>query len=213
MTRSGCRRIKIGAESGDQDVLDLIHKNIQVDDILKMVRLLKKHHIHNRLFTMVCFPENPERDFQKTLQIICNAKLLNPGIDVNVNFFKPIPKTPLFPLCEKNGFSYPSSMEGLINFFSGKFTAPWYDQDYHGQLDSFLNYYYPFANDRFYLNFPIKIRPLAFLLNKFIRASLIKKIKKQRMKFPESQPWFAGFMKFKNETIYLESVSTYKSRL
>ncbi|MEI6853373.1 MAG: radical SAM protein [Bacteroidota bacterium] len=213
MTRAGCRRIKIGAESGDQDVLDLIHKNIQVDDILKMVKLLQKHQIHNRIFTMVCFPGDPERDFRKTLKVICKAKLINPEIDVNVNFFKPIPKTPMFHICVSSGFSYPPTIEGLIAFFSGKFTAPWYDQDFHGQLDTFLNYYYPFTNPLFFRNFSLRKMPFAFLLNMIIYPVIVFRTRFNWMKFSSTPPWFAKIIRFKTKNSYLESVSTYKSRL
>jgi hypothetical protein len=212
MTRSGCRRIKIGAESGDQDVLDLIHKNIKVGDILKIVKLLKRHKIHTRLFTMVCFPLNPERDFRKTLDLICKAKLINKQLDVNVNFYKPIPKTPLYPLCVKQGFSYPPTISGLVDFFSEKFTAPWYKKDFHQELDTFLNFILPFTNPLYFLKFPLKQKPYAFIWNMIIFSLMNLKNILPWIKFPLKYRLF-NHLAYKNSgKSNLESVSTYKAR-
>jgi radical SAM superfamily enzyme YgiQ (UPF0313 family) len=212
ITRSGCTRIKIGAESGDQMVLDLIQKNINVKDVLKIVKLFKKHKIHTRLFTMVCFPINPERDFRKTLDLILKAKLIDPNIDVNVNFYKPIPKTTMFSICIEHGFSYPQTINGLVDFFSDKFIAPWYKNDFHYELNTFLNLILPFTNPLHFLNFPFKKRPVAFIWNIIIFFIINVRYLLPWIKLPLKHRPFKHLMYKYSEKSYLESVSTYKSR-
>ncbi|MFH0867649.1 MAG: radical SAM protein, partial [Bacteroidota bacterium] len=118
---SGCRRIKIGAESGNQEVLDLINKKIKVKDNLTIVKILKKNNIRTRFFTMVCFPVDPGKDFRQTLNLIGKAKLIDRKLDANINFFKPIPKKPLFNTCMEYGFTYPQTTIGLMDYFSKPF--------------------------------------------------------------------------------------------
>jgi radical SAM superfamily enzyme YgiQ (UPF0313 family) len=210
--QSGCRRIKIGAESGDQQVLDLINKNIRVGDNLKIVRLLKKHHISTRLFTMVCFPQDPDKDFRNTLQLIGKAKLINPRLDANINFYKPIPKTPLFKTCEDYGFVYPATTSALISFFSGKFEAPWYTRDYHKPLHQFLNFYYLFANPFFFRSFPLLWQPLAFLLNLHLYPLIYLRFTFNFVRFPFEEFLFGKIVRYSNTKKSEEFKSVYMSR-
>ncbi len=210
--KSGCKKIKIGAESGDQEILDLINKKTFVKNNLEIVRKLNKHNIDIRYFTMVCFPINPDKDFKMTLNLIGKAKLINRNLDVNINLFKPIPKTELYDLCLKHGFKYPENTDDLIVFFANKFTAPWYKSDYHKQLDDFINFYLPFTNPFFFMKFPLKLRLFAFILNIVIFPILFLRIKLNFMKFPFEARLFKKMISSGLDNNYLNSVSTFKSR-
>jgi len=210
--QSGCKKIKIGAESGDQEVLDLINKKTYVKNNLEIVKKLKKHHIHIRYFTMVCFPLNPDKDFKMTLDLIGKAKLIDRNLDVNINLFKPIPKTELFELCVERGFKYPDSTNELVDFFAKKFTAPWYKSNYHSQLDNFINFYLPFANPFFFMKFPLRSRLFIFILNMVLYPVILLRIKLNFMKFPIEAILFKKIVGLQFDKNYLNSVSTFKSR-
>lgn len=184
MYNSGCRRIKVGAESGDQEVLDLLNKKTDIKDNLKIVKLLKRYKIQTRFFTMVCFPINPDRDFWKTLNMIGKAKLIDRSMDANINYFKPIPKTPLYQLCLDSGFKYPITCEGLIDFFSKKYTAPWLKKDYQKSLDDFVNFYFLLADPKYFLRAPAKKRLFVFLMNIFFFPAIYLRFKFNLMKIP-----------------------------
>jgi len=107
MYDSGCREIYIGAESGDQYVLDIISKETKVEDNLKFVEVLSKHGIIPRFAVMICLPMNPARDVELTFEMVKKAKLINPSLVVGISFYTPYPGTDLFDLACENGFTPP----------------------------------------------------------------------------------------------------------
>jgi anaerobic magnesium-protoporphyrin IX monomethyl ester cyclase len=210
--RAGCRRIKIGAESGDQQVLDVINKKIKVKDSYTVIRMLKRNNIRTRIFTMLCFPMNPDRDFWLTMNFIGRAKLIDRNIDSNINFYKPYPKTEMYPLCAEKGFSYPGNTKGLLEMLSRQFITPWYKSDYYRHLDDFLNFYYLFASPVFFMSFPLLYRPLVFVLNMILFPAIFIRFKLNLMRFPFEARLFKRIIRLRKDVKYLETVSNFKTR-
>ncbi len=213
MYKSGCRRIKVGAESGDQEVLDLVNKRNQVKENLQIVKVLKKHNIRIRYLTMLCFPNNPDRDFWLTLNMIGKALIIDQNLAAIITFYKPIPKTPLYKLCEEKGFVSPSTTKELITSLSNKSTAPWYKRDYHKELDNYLNFYFLFLNPRYYKTFPLKYKPFIFILNMFLFPLIYFRFKFNLMKFPIEAKLFKRVTKSRKEIMFFDTISVNKSRI
>ncbi len=91
MALAGCVRIYIGAESGDQETLDLLEKRAQVEDTYRFIEMLKPYGIVPRLSTMVCLPLNPGRDFDATRDMIRRAKLMDHRLEATIFFYTPYP--------------------------------------------------------------------------------------------------------------------------
>ena len=153
MYKAGCRKIKIGVESGDQEVLDRINKKCTVEQNIEIVRLLKKYKIAVQYFTMVCFPFNPEKDFNNTLKMIGKAKTIYPELEANINYFIPIPGTQLYPIAQSYGFSFPENMPDLIEFISNDLKTPWFKDTYKEKLRYFIEFYFRFAKFGNYRNY------------------------------------------------------------
>lgn len=197
--KAGCRDIRLGSESGDQEVLDLVNKKIQVNDTLKILKLLKKFNIQNRIFLITCFPNNPEKDFWLTLNLVGKAILINPNLISKIRFFVPFANTALFDLGVEKGFVPPSSTYELMNFFAYKFTenykAPWCKKDYSKDLDNFEKFYFLLANPHYYKKFPLKKRFFILLLNWFMYPIIFIRFKFNLMKFPIEAKLFKKFLK------------------
>jgi radical SAM superfamily enzyme YgiQ (UPF0313 family) len=123
--QSGCRQIYIGAESGDQKVLDILDKRSKVEETFRFIEMLKPHGIIPRLSTMVCLPMNPSRDFDLTLEMIRRAKLLQPNLGVNVFFYTPYPGTGLYDRAREKGFVPPQRLGDWANHTLGTSNYPW----------------------------------------------------------------------------------------
>jgi radical SAM superfamily enzyme YgiQ (UPF0313 family) len=76
MKRAGCIRVKIGAESGSQRILDKVKKGITIEQIRHAVTLIKEAGLEFTLYLMIGFPTETEEEVQKTLEL---AKELNPN--------------------------------------------------------------------------------------------------------------------------------------
>lgn len=185
--KSGCRLLRIGAESGDQEVLDFINKKTKVEEIYKAVRFLKKHQIKTRFLTMCCFPLNPQKDFWNTAKLIGRSIIINPKIDPRFRFFVPIPKSELWEISVEKGFKLPPTTEEMMRFFTDCFTyhyiTPWNNTTYLKYLNNFNDFYFLWANPSFYKKFPIKYRAFAFILTGFLYPLIYLRFKTGFLKF------------------------------
>ncbi|GAB4446351.1 MAG: hypothetical protein Fur0028_00720 [Bacteroidales bacterium] len=195
--KSGCRLLRIGAESGDQEVLDFINKGITVKEIYSAVRFLKKHKIKTRFLTMSCFPLNPQKDFWNTAKLIGNSILINPELDIRFRFFVPIPESELWEISVQKGFKLPTTTEEMMRFFTNCFTyhyiTPWNNTDYLKYLNNFNNFYFLWTNPGFYKKFPMKWKPVALLLTLFLYPLIFLRFKCSLLKCHVEAILFIGF--------------------
>lgn len=147
---AGCTGIYIGAESGDQRVLDLINKKTWVADNLRFVHFLTDHDIQPAFSTMFFFPGKPKRDMMKTISMIVKAHLINPHFFCSVNFYNPCPHTPLYELAQKHGFTFPQTNEGLVAMIKKGIDLPWVKKRYIKMLYLMKFFYFPLSDRNFY---------------------------------------------------------------
>lgn len=193
--RAGCRRISFGAESGEQDVLDLISKQTSVDDNYNMAKILKPHNIKVTFNAMLCLPENPNRDFQSTLTMLGKAKLINNTIDMQAYFYVPLPRTELFDLAVKHGWKQPSTMAEMVIFTGTEYSAPWWTKNFRKELEYFELFFFRFANPKDYEYSPKEIRLVVYLFNKLFYPIIYLRFMFGFRKFPV-EAWL--FLKLNN---------------
>lgn len=70
LARSGCSMLKIGLESGDQKVLDALHKGIRLDMASKVLRNLHAAGITAYVYLLFGTPADDEAAAEKTLQYV-----------------------------------------------------------------------------------------------------------------------------------------------
>ncbi len=188
--RAGCRQIYIGAESGDQRILDLIAKHAAVEDNYEFVKALKRHSITPLFSTMVCFPNDPDRDMALTLDMIRKAKLIDNQLRARIFFYTPYPGTDLYKESIKKGFVPPALLEDWAKHTLRKFRAPWWTKDYRWQLEIFANFYLPLMNPYFYRIVPHEFRFIAFAINKFFFPFVYLRFKFNLLRFPLEAVFF-----------------------
>ncbi|MFZ0477817.1 MAG: radical SAM protein [Terriglobales bacterium] len=164
---SGCQQIYIGAESGDQEALDLMNKRATVDENLRFVEMLTRNGILPRFSTMVCLPTDSGRDLKMTIDMISRAKLAHRTLRASIFLFTPYPGTRLYDRAKEKGFLPPSGLGGWAKHTLRRFKAPWAPSGIEWQLERFANFYLPLSDPKFYrLVRSKKIRPIVFVVNK-----------------------------------------------
>jgi radical SAM superfamily enzyme YgiQ (UPF0313 family) len=98
MAEAGCYRIYLGIESGNQSILNLIGKNITLNQVRKTVNMIKKYGMEICGFFMIALPGETEKTIEDTINFAC---------ELNLDFAKltittPLPATPLFNDLDKN---------------------------------------------------------------------------------------------------------------
>jgi len=82
MKKAGCKRIYFGQESGSQEILKKINKNIDIAYSLKVIEMCNQIGVETAAFFMSGYPFENKTDFKQTLSFISKSKLnfasLNP---------------------------------------------------------------------------------------------------------------------------------------
>ena len=92
LKQSGCFRVWIGAESGSQKIIDAMDRRVQVDDVRKMIQLVKSYNMEAGTFIMLGYPGEDETDIKETLH---HLKVSNPDY-YTITVAYPIKGTPLY---------------------------------------------------------------------------------------------------------------------
>ena len=111
---AGCLRIIIGAESGNQKVLDMVNKDASVDATLQSARICAKLGIKVSYDFIIGFPYPPGEeldDAQDTMQLIRQIKEVHPNVMTKVFYYTPFPGTPLYDVAVRYGLTEPKSLE------------------------------------------------------------------------------------------------------
>lgn len=98
MKKSGCKMIRLGVESGSQEVLDKIRKNLTLEQIEKGVRMVRKHGIQALGGFMFGFPYDSRESVEETIRF---AKKLSPD-QVQFSICMGYPGTSLYEYAKEN---------------------------------------------------------------------------------------------------------------
>ncbi|HHT9158387.1 MAG TPA: B12-binding domain-containing radical SAM protein [Candidatus Brocadiaceae bacterium] len=99
MKAAGCRSIQIGIESGSNEMLKLIRKNITIEEAHAAARIIKRHKIVLQTFFMVGFPQETEDTLNDTISAIYKF----PSDSIICSTFTPYLGTELFNYCKQQG--------------------------------------------------------------------------------------------------------------
>jgi anaerobic magnesium-protoporphyrin IX monomethyl ester cyclase len=107
-----CAELRIGAESGSQHILDIMQKDITVEQIREAVLMCLRHKIHAGMGFMVGIPGETWADVRATLDFIDEFDEYGSRVAVNGPWiFTPYPGTPLFDLAVEHGYVPPTSLD------------------------------------------------------------------------------------------------------
>lgn len=157
---AGCYGVTFGIESGDEGVLNNIHKGITLEQVRQVFEWTKEVGIETLAFFMIGLPGETEETMQKTINL---AKELDPDY-TKVSILLPLPGTPLHHDFEQEG--YIKSKDWAL--YNQHEPSGVYD---HPNLDwETIHHYY----DRFYRRFYLRphtvwkqLRKDAFSVNLF----------------------------------------------
>ncbi|NLI13612.1 MAG: radical SAM protein [Peptococcaceae bacterium] len=99
MKTAGCYSILIGIESGNNEILREMRKNITIEKALSACEIIKKYGIELQAFFIIGFPQETEDSLNDTIAAMEKSKC-----DVIVySIFTPYPCTEAFEFCKDNG--------------------------------------------------------------------------------------------------------------
>lgn len=111
LAKSRCHMLHFGVESGSQRILELIEKNIRVDDVVALNKRLSRYPIVPSYSFMIGFPTETIEDIKMTMGLIKQLLSDNPHAYKNLNIYGPYPGNELFELALAHGFQPPQRLK------------------------------------------------------------------------------------------------------
>ena len=138
MARAGVQSILIGAESGNQIILDRLKKYQTKDQILQFVEKITKFGMVPDLSCMTGFPDSDELDDLKdTILMLQEAAKINPYTKFKLFFVKPYPGSELFEEFKNKGWKMPSNVKEWTDY-TLRFAPPWTSRELSDMANFFM---------------------------------------------------------------------------
>lgn len=90
--RAGCTMIFFGAESGSNEVLKEMNKDLRVEDTLALASRMRQFGIIPEFSIIFGNPKDPEGDTRDCIRFIRQLKRLNPDCEIIVEHYTPVPQ-------------------------------------------------------------------------------------------------------------------------
>lgn len=143
---SGLRRLLIGVESGVQEELNFIKKNITLDMIFEVAEKCRNYDIIGCFTFITGYPHMPERNVYKTLSFTQRLMDKFPEHEIKLHLYAPYPRTPLYSLALKYGFVPPQSLEEWADYDYYEVTTTWAKSEWAEKIREFNEDYYPYLH-------------------------------------------------------------------
>jgi len=126
--KSGCKYIQVAAESGSQRILDLINKDITVEQIINAIKKCRKADLIPKIAFMIGIPTETREDRNRTFDLMDKLKKIYiEATPTGLSVFNPLPHTPLTRLAVKNGFREPQSLTEWGRYNYNNCNLPWFN--------------------------------------------------------------------------------------
>jgi radical SAM superfamily enzyme YgiQ (UPF0313 family) len=103
MSAAGCRAVYLGVESGSQKILDILNKNINLEQIENSINWCKKYNIKTYCSLIAGVPRETFEDYLQTKKLMEKLKPYTYGFNVFVG----IPDSPLYQyVLDNNLYEY-----------------------------------------------------------------------------------------------------------
>jgi radical SAM superfamily enzyme YgiQ (UPF0313 family) len=111
MKRAGCRELLVGFESGDQGMLDRMHKNATIEDARRFMEISKKTGLDVHGCFVLGLPGETRETMEKTIRFALELGLHT----VQFSGAVPFPGTRYFDYCKKEGLLKAKSWEAWLS--------------------------------------------------------------------------------------------------
>lgn len=138
--RSGLRRVIIGVESGSQEMMDRIKKDIKLEQVFRSAEKCKRHGVNVIFPFIIGFPDEPDDSVRASMEVAKRLRSMSPNFETPIFYFKPYPGTSITDDAVRDGFTLPCSLDDWSRFdFIGS-AGPWVSPEKHRLVERFKFY-------------------------------------------------------------------------
>ena len=124
--RSGLRRLLVGVESGSDEMLRRIRKDIKIEQVFATAEKMLQHGVAGHFPFIVGFPDESESSIQASLDVAKRLRAMSPDFLTPIFYFKPYPGSELVSEAVARGFRLPQTLEEWAQFdYVAGMPGPW----------------------------------------------------------------------------------------
>ena len=140
VVRSGLRRVMVGVESGSQEMLDSLHKDMKLEQVRVTADMCTRHGVGAIFNFIVGFPGESEQSMQATLALAKELRRSNPDFETPIFYYRPYPGNPMAELSAERGYVFPRGLEQWADFDYVAGRGPWITPAQWQQVERFKFY-------------------------------------------------------------------------
>src|SRR5262249_266896 len=124
--QSGLRRLLVGVESGSNEMLRRIRKDIKIEQVFATAEKMVRFGIAGNFPFIVGFPEETDSQVQASLDVAKRLRSMSSDFQTPIFYFKPYPGSELVNEAVARGFELPSTLEAWSRFdYVAGLPGPW----------------------------------------------------------------------------------------
>jgi radical SAM superfamily enzyme YgiQ (UPF0313 family) len=140
LKRSGLHRVLIGVESGSQEMIDWMQKDITLDHVMDAAGKCTRHRIGAIFPFIVGFPNETRESVKASLDLAKKLRAMSPRFETPVFYFKPYPGSRITTDVVRAGYRLPQSLEAWADFDYIGSAGPWVDPGTYRYVERFKFY-------------------------------------------------------------------------
>jgi anaerobic magnesium-protoporphyrin IX monomethyl ester cyclase len=114
--RSGLEKVMIGMESGTQQMLDWMQKDIKIDHIFETAERCLQNNIAINFSVILGFPNETAESVSQTLEAIKRLRRMSRNFAVNIFYYKPYPGNKIADELSAKGYRFPKGLDEWSSF-------------------------------------------------------------------------------------------------
>jgi anaerobic magnesium-protoporphyrin IX monomethyl ester cyclase len=153
--QSGLRRLLIGVESGSQEMMDYLRKDIKIEQVLECAEKCREMGIDVHFPFIVGFPKETDASVAATVAMVKRLSGMSPGFRTPIFYFKPYPGSKITEDAVRDGYVLPATTREWAEFDFGA-SGPWVSPEKFAFFENFKFYNRLAHNRRGNLLAPLK---------------------------------------------------------
>jgi radical SAM superfamily enzyme YgiQ (UPF0313 family) len=138
--QSGMRRVLIGVESGSQQMMDKMNKDVKLSEVFYCAEKCRELDISVIFSFIVGFPGESEKSVQESVEVIRKLRKKSPKFTTPIFYFKPYPGSSLTKDAVNNGYELPKTTEEWGDFDYIGSSGPWVSKEKELFFENFKFY-------------------------------------------------------------------------
>jgi radical SAM superfamily enzyme YgiQ (UPF0313 family) len=127
--RSGLRRLLIGVESGSQEMMDWLKKDIKLEQVYRCAEICSRLNISAIFPFIVGFPGESQKSVDETVRVSRELNSMHPNFSTPIFYFKPYPGTEITNDVITKGYHLPQTTQEWADFDYIGSSGPWVSKE------------------------------------------------------------------------------------